>query len=221
MATERIQTQLSGQQIVRLAASIPANNMVIIAEGYMGITNATVKNKKFENRDDAEAFNRDIIRRWAYEHPENQVQVITAKFCFHKCLSVHRWGRALVSQHTSHFCIQGEGGLHPGGSEAGKGGSASGGRGLHLGILHPGGSASGEVCIERVCIRGGGSASRGSASRRGGLHLGVLHPGGSSASGEVCIQGFCIGGGGQHPRGRGSASRGGGSASPSEIHGYY
>ena len=67
--------QLTQNQIVRLATSISAINMATIAEGYMGINEEAIKNKKFENRDSAEAFNREMIRCWAYKNPENQVQV--------------------------------------------------------------------------------------------------------------------------------------------------
>ena len=56
--------QLTPQQIVRLAAAISMNNMAAIAEGYMAIDDATIKNKKSENKDDAEAFNREIIKIW-------------------------------------------------------------------------------------------------------------------------------------------------------------
>ena len=67
--------RLTPRQIVRLAAAISADNMAAIAEGYMDISDETIKNKKFENKDNAEAFNRDIIKQWAYRNPDNQVQV--------------------------------------------------------------------------------------------------------------------------------------------------
>ena len=76
------------QQIVRLGAAISANKMTSIAEGYMDIDDATIRNKKYENKDDAEAFNRAIIRHWANKNPENQVQV--SEFfssCFHRTLT--------------------------------------------------------------------------------------------------------------------------------------
>ena len=52
------------RQIVRLAAAISADNMASIAEGYLDISDETVKNKKFENKDSAEAFNREILKYW-------------------------------------------------------------------------------------------------------------------------------------------------------------
>ena len=38
--------------------------MAAIAEGYLDISDETIKNKKYENRDDAEAFNREILKYW-------------------------------------------------------------------------------------------------------------------------------------------------------------
>ena len=64
MASSKDSDQLSPKQIVRLARTISADNMSAIAEGYMDIDDATIKNKKSENKDDAEAFNREIIKIW-------------------------------------------------------------------------------------------------------------------------------------------------------------
>ena len=74
MATGGAFGHLKRQQIVRLAAAISAKDMTSLAEGYMDIDDATIKNKKYENKD-AEAFNREIIRHWANKHPKNQVKV--------------------------------------------------------------------------------------------------------------------------------------------------
>ena len=68
--------QLTPSQIVRLAAPISMNNMATIAEGYMDIDDATIKNRKSENKDDAEAFNREIIKIWRNRYSgSNQVKV--------------------------------------------------------------------------------------------------------------------------------------------------
>ena len=75
MATGGDLDHLTRKQIVRLAAGISADNMASIGEGYMDIDDATIKNKKFENKDSAEAFNRDIFKHWMYKNPDNQVQV--------------------------------------------------------------------------------------------------------------------------------------------------
>ena len=75
MASKGNTGQLTQLQIVRLAAKIAAKNMAPIAEGYMGIDEATIENKKYENKDDADAFNRAMLRTWANRNPENQVHV--------------------------------------------------------------------------------------------------------------------------------------------------
>ena len=67
--------QLTRRQIVRLASAISADNMESIAEGYLDVSNETLKNLWRENQGKAEAFNRDIIRYWSHKNPENQVQV--------------------------------------------------------------------------------------------------------------------------------------------------
>ena len=80
MAADRTQKRLSPPQIVDLAAAISADKMEAIAEGYLDIPSETIKNLKFETKDSAETFNREIIRCWAYKNPENQVQVIIYRF---------------------------------------------------------------------------------------------------------------------------------------------
>ena len=74
MATGGDSGQLTNRQIVRLAAAISANNMVAIAEGYLDIDDATIKNKKYENKDDAQAFNREIIKEWRNKNSGNYVK---------------------------------------------------------------------------------------------------------------------------------------------------
>ena len=70
--------KLTNQQIVKLAAALSVGDVKTIAEGYLGITPETISNLEYENRNNAQAFNRAIIRQWAYK-PENsgpdQVQV--------------------------------------------------------------------------------------------------------------------------------------------------
>ena len=67
--------QLTNRQIVRLASAISANNMTAIAEGYMDISDETIKNKKYENKDDAEGVNREIIKIWRNKNQDNQIKV--------------------------------------------------------------------------------------------------------------------------------------------------
>ena len=40
----------------------------------MDIDDATIKNKKYENKDNAEAFNREIIKTWLYKNPDDPVK---------------------------------------------------------------------------------------------------------------------------------------------------
>ena len=72
---ERKPGKLTPRQVVRLAETISADNMTSIAEGYMDIDDATIKNLQYENKDNAEAFNRGIIRHWANKHRSNQLEV--------------------------------------------------------------------------------------------------------------------------------------------------
>ena len=84
MASKGDNVCLSPQQIVRLAAAIAADNMASIAEGYMDIDDVMIKNLQYENKDNAEAFNREIIRHWTKKNPENQLHVIKfnySNFC--------------------------------------------------------------------------------------------------------------------------------------------
>ena len=71
---------LKGEDLVKLAAAIAANDMKMIAKGYMDITPETIKNIQYETGWDAEAFNRAIIRLWANKNsgPE-QVKVILTR----------------------------------------------------------------------------------------------------------------------------------------------
>ena len=83
MATEGTSRPLTRRQIVRLGATISADNMESIAEGYMDIDDVTIKNIR-RDASNSEAFNRDVIRHWANKHPENQVQVcklVTCRAC--------------------------------------------------------------------------------------------------------------------------------------------
>ena len=68
--------RLSKRQYVRLARAISSPDMESIALGYLNTEEETVKNLRYEHRGNAEAFNRDILMRWAYQNPgSDQVQV--------------------------------------------------------------------------------------------------------------------------------------------------
>ena len=76
MATSDDKACLTQRQVVRLAAAISADKMAAIAEGYMNISNETVKNLQYENKAQAQAFNREVIRHWVNKNAGmDQVQV--------------------------------------------------------------------------------------------------------------------------------------------------
>ena len=76
MADER----LTNSQIARLAASISANGMEAIAEGYMDFHEEAIVNIRVENKGSAEAFNRAVLRKWAYKNAvPDQVKVTYQK----------------------------------------------------------------------------------------------------------------------------------------------
>ena len=68
--------KLSNRQRVRLAAIITKHGMKSIAEGYFELNEETVKNLETENKDNVEAFNREVIKKWEYTNScDNQVKV--------------------------------------------------------------------------------------------------------------------------------------------------
>ena len=66
---------LSSDQIVLLAQGIPVRNVEKIALRYFDLSDTAIANIKADRSGDSEAQSRDIIRRWAYKNPDNQVQV--------------------------------------------------------------------------------------------------------------------------------------------------
>ena len=65
---------LSSMQIVSLAQSIPVRN-VKIALRYFDLSDTAIANVKADKSGDAEAQSRDLITKWAYKNPDNQVEV--------------------------------------------------------------------------------------------------------------------------------------------------
>ena len=91
------------KQIVRLAAAISADNMESIAEGYMDIDEATVKNLQYENKGQAQAFNGEIIRYWVNKHSgPTQIQVTTLKHNFTDSseISIIKWRKFPIPKMT-------------------------------------------------------------------------------------------------------------------------
>ena len=75
MATAEPAGPLTARQIVRLAAAVSAKSMAAIAEGYMDISDETIKNHQLENKDNVQAFNRAVIKHWRNKNSGDQVKV--------------------------------------------------------------------------------------------------------------------------------------------------
>ena len=73
--------RLTNNQIVRLAAATSSRDMESIAFGYLDNEDETIKNVKYENKDNAEAFNRDIIRRWTCQNPGDKQTQVNQHLC--------------------------------------------------------------------------------------------------------------------------------------------
>ena len=68
--------QLTNRQYVHLGQTISSSDLESIALGYFNIEKETIKNLHYEHRGNAEAFNRDVLKRWAYQNPgSGQVKV--------------------------------------------------------------------------------------------------------------------------------------------------
>ena len=78
---EKSKGRLTNNQIVRLAAAMSSRDMESIALGYLDIEDETIKNAKYENKDNAEAFNRDIIRRWTHQNPGHMQTQVSQHLC--------------------------------------------------------------------------------------------------------------------------------------------
>ena len=77
MATKGDSEELSGRQIVRLAARITANDMAAIAKDYMNISYMTIRSVQRHN---PLVFNIQLIRHWIMRNPDNQVNVSNCTF---------------------------------------------------------------------------------------------------------------------------------------------
>ena len=68
--------QLTNNQIVRLSRVISLTNMECIALGYLNFDEEILKSLRHEHKENPEAFNRDIFKKWAYTNSRpDQVQV--------------------------------------------------------------------------------------------------------------------------------------------------
>ena len=75
MATDGKGKSLSNKQIQRLGAAISQPDMETIALGYFNIDYEILMSARAFRGGDYQAFNRDMIVRWANKNPTNQVQV--------------------------------------------------------------------------------------------------------------------------------------------------
>ena len=79
------QGRLTNAEIVPLAREISCQNMESIALGYLGFDQDVIDSLKIAPRENMEAFNRAILRRWANQNPGNdQVQVEYKNIVFFK-----------------------------------------------------------------------------------------------------------------------------------------
>ena len=68
--------RLTNRHYVRLGRAISSPDMESIALGYLNINEEIIKSLRYEHRGNSEAFNRDILKKWAYRNPgANQVEV--------------------------------------------------------------------------------------------------------------------------------------------------
>ena len=96
MATQGGYEKLSGRQIVRLAASIPADDLAAITKDYMNISYVTIQSVQRHN---PLVFNIQLIRHWIMRNPDNQVNVSNCKFNMFAVFLYSRY--ALIKTMTS------------------------------------------------------------------------------------------------------------------------
>ena len=82
MATGGNSGEITNRQYVELGRAISRPNMESIALGYLNIDQETIDSMKVTHRENTEAFNREIIRRWAYKHPAPEQAKVSAPELF-------------------------------------------------------------------------------------------------------------------------------------------
>ena len=75
---------LTDEKMDVLAARIPADAMETTAEAYMDISFEEIMDLKDKNRQDAVAFNKEIIEQWASQIPESEQAKVFRHYFFHK-----------------------------------------------------------------------------------------------------------------------------------------
>ena len=67
--------QITNRQYMELASAISVRTMRKIALGYLDLSHSTIKNIEADHQGDVEAQSREILRKWAYKNPDDQVKV--------------------------------------------------------------------------------------------------------------------------------------------------
>ena len=67
--------ELTEAMIVQLATAISVDVMEKIALGRFNISYGALRNIKSDERNNAQAVNREILRNWKYKNPDNQLKV--------------------------------------------------------------------------------------------------------------------------------------------------
>ena len=76
MATGGYSGEMTNRQYVELGRAISRPNMESIALGYLNIDQETIDSLKVTHRENPEAFNREVLRAWAYKYAvPDQVKV--------------------------------------------------------------------------------------------------------------------------------------------------
>ena len=68
--------QLTNRQYIELASAISVKVVRTIALGYLGLSDSAIKNIETDHQGNAEAQSREMLRKWAYRNPDNQVKLI-------------------------------------------------------------------------------------------------------------------------------------------------
>ena len=80
--------RLTDEKIDILAAGIPADAMETTAEAYMDISFEQIRDLKDKNRQDAVAFNKEVIAQWASHIPESEQTKVYRHYFICKILNL-------------------------------------------------------------------------------------------------------------------------------------
>ena len=74
---------LSLQQISHITAVISARDMAMIAEGYMDISQETIRSLQYENKESPDRFKRQIFATWCEANPGMNQAKVCSRFLEH------------------------------------------------------------------------------------------------------------------------------------------